>query len=385
MFTLVTTAKYFFPGFAYSLYQRNLLKKLTIGYPKWKLRGLSLPNEIIDSFTLWHPSVQFLSKSPVNLPKIQEYLVVKDSISMDIHAQKNYESSHIFAMSGMSLSTGKLAQSHGKLHIVSRASQHILSQLEILENQITKWDFQIPVPSQRIIERELEEYENADFIIVPSKIAKLSFERHGFSQDKVFHIPFPTKLSFFESQFRDNPRSNENILITFVGQLTLRKGIPTLLQAFNLLPQRNIELHLIGPIKKDFMHYLSNNGLIAEKVHLYGPMPHDKIRDLLRRTTLFVMPSVEEGWPIAIMEAISSGCIPIISDAVALVDEIPFLDENMIFESSNEYALREKIEFFLDNREQLELARRRFSTMKSTSRDWSNYVSELLSAIGLHE
>ena len=385
MFTLVTTAKYFFPGFAHNLYQRNLLKKLTIGYPKWKLRGLSLPNEKIDSFTIWHPAVQFLSKSPVNLPRIQEILVVKDSISMDLHAQKNYESSHIFAMSGMSLSTGKLAQSHGKLHVVSRASQHILSQLEILENQITKWDFQIPVPGQRIIERELEEYENADFIIVPSKIAKLSFERHGVSQDKVLHIPFPTKLSFFEAKLRDRPESNRNNIITFVGQLTLQKGIPTLLQAFNLLPQKDIELHLIGPIKKDFMHYLRDNGLITEKVHLYGAMSHDKIRELLGRTTLFVMPSVQEGWPIAIMEAISSGCIPIISDAVALVDEIPFLDENMLFQSSNEYALRDKIQFFLDNKDELESARKRFSSVQSSSRDWSDYVTELLSAIGLHE
>ena len=52
VFTLVTTSKFFFPGFATELHDRGLLCKLFIGYPKFKLKSITLPNSKSHQFSV---------------------------------------------------------------------------------------------------------------------------------------------------------------------------------------------------------------------------------------------------------------------------------------------------------------------------------------------
>jgi glycosyltransferase involved in cell wall biosynthesis len=41
----------------------------------------------------------------------------------------------------------------------------------------------------------------------------------------------------------------------------------------------------------------------------------DDVPELMRSSDVFVLPSLEEGFPLACVEAIASGCVPLVSDA----------------------------------------------------------------------
>jgi glycosyltransferase involved in cell wall biosynthesis len=253
--------------------------------------------------------------------------------------------------------------------IICRASRHILEQKRILDDASRRWLIQTDSPTKAMIKRELFEYERAKRIIVPSKICKDSFIRQGVPADKVSVVHFPFQLSEFKSNFRKD--SNLRV-ITFVGQVNLRKGICVLIEALNKLEINQIEVRIVGSIHPSLRKFLSQNRVEHLRV---SP---EKVRDILESTDLFVMPSLEEGWPMAMMEAISMGCIPLVSDAICTVDELPVPNQNFIFQSENSTDLAIKIEYIVNNLKLLsdEITYKYDRVIKT--RGWSEFVDDIL-------
>jgi hypothetical protein len=71
MFTLVTSSKFFFLGFAEELEKRDLLDSLIIGYPKFKLKHLRIKPKRLQTFPYLHSILvrfpRIISKLPFGL------------------------------------------------------------------------------------------------------------------------------------------------------------------------------------------------------------------------------------------------------------------------------------------------------------------------------
>ena len=143
----------------------------------------------------------------------------------------------------------------------------------------------------------------------------------------------------------------EKRIIT-VGRLSREKGHEILLAAFAKLQDKSWVLDIVGdgPKRKRLEEQVRSLG-IAERVIFHGHQKH--FGELLGRASIFVLPSYYEGFPNALVEAMSVPLAVISSDCVAGPSEIirHGLD-GLLFEPGNVDVLLELLTALTSNEKQ---------------------------------
>jgi glycosyltransferase involved in cell wall biosynthesis len=121
------------------------------------------------------------------------------------------------------------------------------------------------------------------------------------------------------------PRRDANPLgpprVVFAGELSSRKGIDTLLDAWPLV-RREVAatLHVFGPVTDEFQDRLRTKPL-PPGVFIHGACPHADVLEQMSRASLFVLPSRAEAFPMAILEAMAIG-LPVVATKVAGIPDM---------------------------------------------------------------
>jgi glycosyltransferase involved in cell wall biosynthesis len=208
----------------------------------------------------------------------------------------------VVAWSGMARATLARAHALGARTVVERGSSHVACQRAILEEEHQR--FGLPMPrlfDEYLFERELREYEEADAIAVPSEFASRSFVERGVPRRKLIEVPYGVDLT----QFRPAPRTRPGFRAIYVGALTLRKGIPDLLEAARVA---SVELSIVGPQDEALAPLLRK----YQGLYSYGGVvPQARLLDYYRDADAFVIASVEEGLAMVILQALACG-LPVI-------------------------------------------------------------------------
>lgn len=164
--------------------------------------------------------------------------------------------------------------------------------------------------------------------------------------DKVHLIPNGVDTQLFAPSTQtvvDEPPT-----ILFIGRFTPQKNLPILLQAVSQL-NTPFRLKLIGdgPLRKDLEHQAHSLGI---QVEFTGVVPHQELPKHLQRATLFVLPSLTEGHPKALIEAMSCGipCIASDSDGNRLL--IQQDRTGLLFDGNDEQHLTQALNRFIRNR-----------------------------------
>ncbi len=148
-------------------------------------------------------------------------------------------------------------------------------------------------------------------------------------------------------KYRERVRSDlrigpETCLIGTIGRLTPVKGISYLLQAVRLLVQQeqNIKLLLVGdgPMR-DTLEQESRDLGIAETVVFLGH--REDTRELIRAVDIFVLPSLSEGIPMALLEAMAASRAVIASRVGGIPEVIRDGVEGILVEPKDVSALVE--------------------------------------------
>jgi glycosyltransferase involved in cell wall biosynthesis len=112
--------------------------------------------------------------------------------------------------------------------------------------------------------------------------------------------------------------------IVCVGRLVASKGQMLLLQAILNLIQKghHIRLTLVGdgPSRGLLQKFAKSNGIV-DAVHFAGPCAHEETQAYLAQADIFVLPSLAEGLPVALMEAMASQ-LPCVSTYVGGIPEL---------------------------------------------------------------
>ena len=162
-----------------------------------------------------------------------------------------------------------------------------------------------------------------------------------------------------------------------------RKNIPRLLQAFKLLGDVGQHLQIVlvgrlyGPYVASVRSRVQELGL-SKRVVFPGNLSPDEIRSLYRAATLFVYPSLYEGFGLPILEAMASG-VPTVSSDRSSLPEVAG-DAALLVDPENPeaiaHAMRRLIE---DNELRQEMSRRgreralSFSWQKTAEQTWRVY------------
>lgn len=167
------------------------------------------------------------------------------------------------------------------------------------------------------VRRTLREYQIADTIYVSSQHSYQSFVDAGVSPNRIvrFHLtPAARYVNAVPSRVRDGI-----FRVVYVGSLTVSKGIPLLLDAFERLPIRNARLSLVGGWStRGMRRYLERRVAYDSRVSITpgDPLPHLLSADVL------VHPSWADGFAYGAAEALAVGLPVIVSEETGMKELI---------------------------------------------------------------
>lgn len=155
--------------------------------------------------------------------------------------------------------------------------------------------------------------------------------------------------------------STEQQVILFVGSITPRKGVDMLVAAFARLVETNQRclLLLAGPIdsldglgelRGSFVNCLQHTiqqQELTSKVHFLGRV--DDVSTLLRTADIFVLPSLAEGMPNVLLEAMATGLPCVATDIPGIQELITDNVNGLLFSPGDIQSLADNLKRVLDD------------------------------------
>lgn len=331
---------------AQELLRRQHLKKIYSTWPWFRLRREGVPREFVESFVPMHTLNYFLNLNRFYPESIYQAVERMNLVAFDAWVSAKIPPCDAFiAISGVGLKAGQLVQSRGGKFICDHVNTHRRHQTNVLLEEYSRWRLPAPRVQHGQVIREAKIYEQADAIVVPSCLCAKSFVDLGVSCDKVHRIPYGVRLERF---FPDGtpPEIHERFEVIFIGQVSLRKGIPYLLKAFAQVRHPNKHLRIVGSTLPDMAKLLPQ--LPQTDVRFTGPIPQAELPAVLSRCHVLILPSIEDGFGLVVPQAMACGCPAIVSAAAGSSDIITDGANGFIVSERDVEALAERMQRLID-------------------------------------
>jgi alpha-maltose-1-phosphate synthase len=320
---------------AHQMAQLGHLSYLYTGYPKFKVRQLPLAK--VSTFP-WLMAPYMVLTRTLSEPLLRR-LEFPLLTSFDSWVMRHLEPCDVYhCLSGAGLFTHQLArQRYGAVTFCDRASTHISYQEKLLQEEYQRCGLPVPTFDQRIVERELAEYELCDFIVLPSNFAMRSFVQENVPIHKLCLNVTGVNLERFGPACTEEDRP---FRVLFVGQIGVRKGIRYLLEALAPLDLPHFELWLAGAVLPEARSLLSQ---YEGRFKYLGVIPNNRLSDVYAQCSVFVLPSVEDGLAYVQAEALACGLPVIATYNTGAADLFTDGIEGFIVGIRDPDAIREKV------------------------------------------
>ncbi len=200
--------------------------------------------------------------------------------------------------------------------VLERPNAHTRYAYEVVARESERLDVALPTDYEHafnaaVLEREEEEFRLADKLLCPSDFVRDTFAAEGYAADKLVRHSY----GFDEKVFYPEPEASREarpFTALFAGLAAVRKGLHYALEAW-----------LQSTAQRDGVFLIAGSILPAYETKLAPLLAHPTVRvlghrhdvaQLMRRSDVLLLPSIEEGSPLAALEALGSGCVPLVSD-----------------------------------------------------------------------
>jgi len=192
----------------------------------------------------------------------------------------------------------------------------------------------------------------ASAIICVSRDLEHRSRRLGARRTRV--IPTPIDVSFFADR---NEVVKHHRLVT-VANLVPLKGIDILLRALHIGPQMELVVIGDGP-EREKLEKLSKELRLEEHVRFTGFISQEKVAKYLCSSSMFVLPSLSEGLPRSVLEAMACGMFVIATKVGGIPDAVKDEENGLLVQPNDVTALSEAIRIALKNPLKLETVGKR--------------------------
>ena len=249
---------------------------------------------------------------------------------------------------------------------LSRSAKKIADELKIPNTaafhvQPENITYTIKMGKVKLINDKIYEEFRDDFfnkfnrIHCPSNFIANQLKEHGYTA-KLYVIS-----NGIQDKFKYLPKEkNDKFIITMVGRLSGEKRQDLLFEAIKKSKhEKDIQLVLAGKGPK-YKQYVKMGEELSNKpiIQFYN---EEELLKLLNKTDLYVHTSDAEIEAISCIEAIASGNVPIISNSNKSATPQFALDERSLFEAGDSDDLAKKIDYWLDNSQELEKMRKTYA------------------------
>lgn len=200
--------------------------------------------------------------------------------------------------------------------------------------------------------------KKADLLIANSQYTKRSIlSIYGFRESKI-KVIYPgvsiknhSEITLDEERLlRSRLGVEDNPLILFVGRLSVRKGLPFLLQAFQILRKRNIKVKLVvvgdGPEREIYLDQAKRMA-IDKDVVFTGFVDKATLNMLYYSSNLVAVPSVNEPFGIVVLEAMLSKKPIVASNSGALPEIVQDNVNGKLVNPQDSFKFAEAMELYL--------------------------------------
>ena len=293
---------------ARQLEMRGLLNAIYTGYPRFKLADEpGIPKHKIHTFPWLQAPYMARGRVGLNLSAwVDREWAWWAHETLDRYVASQLRApSMLIALSGSGLHAGRKAQQLGGIHICDRGSSHIRVQDRLLTEEYERYGTRWRGIDPRSIAKEEAEYEQADWVSIPSQFCYDSFVDQGVPAAKLLKIPYGSRLERFYPEPAPNT-SRDEFRILFVGAAGPRKGFIDLFTAFERFRHPRKQLVLIGSLAPEAKAILAR--VDQSRITVVGSVPNSQLRQHYSQASVFVLPSIEEGLAMVIGEAMACGC-----------------------------------------------------------------------------
>ncbi|UCC80887.1 MAG: glycosyltransferase family 4 protein [Candidatus Zixiibacteriota bacterium] len=202
--------------------------------------------------------------------------------------------------------------------------------------------------------------------------AKIIIARPGTS-------PISTDIEKIDTGSRNRQRP---LILLFVGACTKVKGLKYLAEALTKIRWLDFRLRVAGEYNIGGAYYRKVNkiiedGGIADKVDFSGFVRAGRLSEFYRSSSIYVLPSLSEGYGRSLIEALSFG-LPIIASNTGAIPELVKDGENAILvEPKNPEALAEAIMRLASDPEKMDGMNRANFEKARNAQTWDMFSKEL--------
>jgi teichuronic acid biosynthesis glycosyltransferase TuaC len=128
-------------------------------------------------------------------------------------------------------------------------------------------------------------------------------------------------------------------IILTVARLSPEKDLSSLIHALHLTPDRNLEWHVLGDgSERDKLGQLAEDLRLADRCFFHGGVPHHQLLPWFSAADLFCLPSLHEGCPVVVLEALASG-LPVLASRVGAIPDLVTPALGMLFDPRDTSAI----------------------------------------------
>ncbi|MEK9155711.1 MAG: glycosyltransferase family 4 protein [Patescibacteria group bacterium] len=191
--------------------------------------------------------------------------------------------------------------------------------VQVIHHIYTDWRRRPGNKLKNLLAQILQQYsfrlikKHADLIITVNNSVKMELITAGFDPGKIKVNPNGVDTKYFDRiKVKKVP-----LQACFLARLNLTKGIYDLVEIWAKVAESlpKVQLKIIGgggeEIKRSLQNRILARGL-GKNIEICGYLPDEKAYALLKSSQVFVFPSHEEGWGIAIAEAMACG-VPVVA------------------------------------------------------------------------
>jgi glycosyltransferase involved in cell wall biosynthesis len=191
-------------------------------------------------------------------------------------------------------------------------------------------------------EREDEEYALADWHCAASTVVRDQLVARGIDASRVMVAPYGAEPEIFHTDNAEPPR---DFRIVFAGQVGLRKGLRTLLDALTSAQRKDWRVDFYGAVADEARHDLDAYHGDTPR-HFHGAVAQTDLAAALRGGSVLVLPSLEEGFGLVVPQALACGLPCIVSDRVGGKDLVRHRENGSIVPAEDAAALAGELEWW---------------------------------------
>ena len=255
------------------------------------------------------------------------------------------------------LRTLKTAARLGIPTVLERCNANTRFAMEVVQKECDRLGIVLPPDhehayNERKLRMEEEEYKLADRLLCPSDFTAKTFLDKGYAKEKLArHIyGYDEKVYYPSSEPRDPKRG---LTMLFVGVCAVRKGVHYALEAW-----------VRSPASKEGTFLIAGEFLPAYAEKLAPMLSHPSVRvlghrndvpELMRKSDILILPSIEEGFGLVVTEAMGCGCVPLASEACTEICK--HMETGLVHRIGDVAAITQHITLLHENRALLERLR----------------------------